>query len=270
MRFSIVEPATASDRTPASKTEAKRADMRYLILSDIHSNLVALEAVLEDAPSGLPVWCLGDLVGYGPNPNECVNRLRELEPKCIVGNHDWAVMGQADIDDFNPEAKEAVLWTRKQLTPDNMAYLQHLPISLIEGEFTLVHGSPRKPIWEYILHPSTASLNFAYFNTAYCLVGHTHVPEIFRFLDQDSKPTCEPERLWEPGTYPLGEGRLIINPGSIGQPRDGNSRASYAILDTEAKTLNLHRVTYDIDKTQRLMEKAKLPRRLVLRLSYGW
>ena len=103
--------------------------MRYLILSDIHSNLIALEAVLEDAPSGLPVWCLGDLVGYGPKPNECVKLLRELDPQCIVGNHDWAIMGKADIDDFNPEAKEAVLWTRKQLTRDNMDYLENLPIS---------------------------------------------------------------------------------------------------------------------------------------------
>ena len=245
--------------------------MRYLILSDIHSNLVALEAVLADAPSGLPVWCLGDLVGYGPNPNECINLLRELDPQSIVGNHDWAVMDKADIDDFNPEAKEAVLWTRAQLTPDNMDYLQNLPISLVQDqEYTLVHGSPRKPIWEYILHPSTASLNFAYFHTSYCLVGHTHVPVIFRFLEQESKPTCEAERLWETGTHSLGEGRLIINPGSIGQPRDGDSRASYAILDTKAGTLNLRRVPYNIAKTQQRMEKAKLPARLIVRLSYGW
>ncbi len=244
--------------------------MRYLILSDIHSNLTALEAVLKDAPSGLPVWCLGDLVGYGPNPNECVETLRALDPACIVGNHDWAVMDKTDIEDFNPEAKKAVLWTRAQLKPENLAYLESLPISLIKGEFTLVHGSPRKPIWEYLLHPSTASFNLAYFNTMYCLVGHTHVPILFRFREQGDKPVCEAERLCEGGAHLLGQDRLIINPGSIGQPRDGDARASYAILDTQAKTIECRRVSYDITAVQRQMEQARLPHRLIARLSYGW
>jgi len=244
--------------------------MRYLIISDIHSNLTALEAVLNDAPSNLPVWCLGDIVGYGPNPNECIDILREVNAQSIVGNHDWAIMGRTNIEDFNPEAKAAVQWTRDQLTPANLTYLESLPVSLENGSFTLVHGSPRKPIWEYLLHPSAACINFSYFTTPYCLVGHTHVPVIFRFIDQGGTRTCQVDRLWETESYPLGPERLIINPGSVGQPRDGDSRASYAVLDTDAHTLHYHRVQYDIEKTQQLMEKAGLPLRLIARLSYGW
>lgn len=244
--------------------------MRYLILSDIHSNLVALEAVLADAPSGLPIWCLGDLVGYGPNPNECVKLLRDMDIECIIGNHDWAATGQTDIEDFNTEAKAAVIWTKEQLTPENTRYLKGLPLSLIKDQFTLVHGSPRKPVWEYILHPSTASLNFSYFNTNYCFVGHTHVPVIFRMQDQDGQPVCEAEQLWDAGLYSLGDERLIINPGSVGQPRDGDTRASYAILDTDANALDYRRVSYDVDKTQQLMQRVNLPPRLITRLSYGW
>ena len=122
--------------------------MRYLVISDIHSNLAALDAVLEDAPSGLAVWCLGDIVGYGPNPNECIERLRSLNPECIVGNHDWAVLGRASLEDFNMEARMAVRWTQEQLTSENLAYLEDLPVSLVRGRFTLVNGSPRAPIWD--------------------------------------------------------------------------------------------------------------------------
>lgn len=244
--------------------------MRYLVISDIHSNLAALDAVLDDAPHGLPVWCLGDVVGYGPNPNECVERLRGLNPECIVGNHDWAVLGRASLDDFNLEAKTAVRWTQEQLTSENLAYLEDLPISLVKGQFTLVHGSPREPIWEYIIYPSSASLNFAYFSTLYCLVGHTHIPVVFRFRGQSGKRVCEAERFWETSTRPLGIERLIINPGSVGQPRDGDPRASYIILDTGEKIIEYHRVPYDIAQTQRLMEKANLPQRLIARLAYGW
>ncbi len=244
--------------------------MRYLLISDIHSNLPALEAVLADAPSGLPIWCLGDLVGYGPNPNECIELLCGAEVKCIMGNHDWAVIDKTSIEDFNAEAKAAVLWTQAQLKPEHLNHLKKLPISLTVGHYTLVHGSPRKPVWEYILHPSTASLNFAYFSTPYCLVGHTHVPVIFRLTNEGGKPGCQVEQLVEPGVYPLGDERAIINPGSVGQPRDGDARASYAILDTETNTLNYRRVSYDLDKTQMLMRQAELPSRLIARLSYGW
>jgi predicted phosphodiesterase len=244
--------------------------MRYVILSDIHGNLEALDAVLADAPSDLPIWCLGDVVGYGPNPNECIERLRSLEVECIVGNHDWAVMNKVDVQDFNPDAQLAVRWTQDHLTQQSVEYLEHLPVSLEKGLFTLVHGSPREPIWEYILYPPTARLNFAHFSTSFCFVGHTHVPVLFRFRAEGDNRTCEAEQLVEGGPQPLGEGRLIVNPGSVGQPRDGDARASYAILDTDALTLEYRRVSYDIEQVQRHMEDVELPRRNIMRLSYGW
>lgn len=244
--------------------------MRYLILSDIHSNLVALEAVLADAPSDLPIWCLGDVVGYGPYPNECVELLRDLGAECVVGNHDWAVMNKVDVQDFNLDAQRSVVWTQDEMRPENMAYLENLPLSLVKGDVTLVHGSPREPVWEYILYPPIARLNFAYFGTAFCFVGHTHVPVIFRFQTKDEERVCEAEQLVEGAPVPLGEGRLIINAGSVGQPRDGDARASYAILDVEALTLEHRRVQYDIAQVQKIMEEVALPPRNVMRLTYGW
>jgi diadenosine tetraphosphatase ApaH/serine/threonine PP2A family protein phosphatase len=242
--------------------------MRYLILSDIHSNLLALEAVLEDAPSGLPVWCLGDIVGYGPYPNECIQRVRSLDAACVVGNHDWAAMGKLDVRDFNLDAQRSVLWTQRQLTPASLEYLEQLPLRLIEGAFTLVHGSPREPIWEYILYPLTARANFEHLSTDHCLVGHTHVPLAFRLVDDGQ--AVETEHLVEGTPLSLERGRLICNPGSVGQPRDGDPRASYAILDLEAATLECHRVPYDIATVQERMERYSLPQRNVTRLSYGW
>jgi diadenosine tetraphosphatase ApaH/serine/threonine PP2A family protein phosphatase len=243
--------------------------MRRLILSDIHSNLVALEAVLEEAPTGLPVWCLGDIVGYGPQPNECIQRLRSLDVEaCIVGNHDWAVMGKVDVRDFNLDAQRSVIWTQRQLIPVHLGYLEGLPLSVVEDGFTLVHGSPREPIWEYILYPPIARRNFEHFETQHCLVGHTHVPVAFR-LNSDHQ-VLKTEHLVEGRPLLLENGRLIINPGSVGQPRDGDSRASYAILDTEVGTLEHHRVVYDIAKVQQQMEEVGLPQRNVMRLSYGW
>jgi predicted phosphodiesterase len=143
--------------------------MRYLVFSDIHSNLEAFEAVLDDAGSFDQAWCLGDVVGYGPNPNECVERLRSLPHVCVAGNHDWATLGKLDLRDFNPDAREANLWNRAQLTEDSLAYLEDLPELIVEGDFTLVHGSPRHPIWEYIIYPSTAEMNFDFFETPYCV-----------------------------------------------------------------------------------------------------
>jgi diadenosine tetraphosphatase ApaH/serine/threonine PP2A family protein phosphatase len=244
--------------------------MRCLILSDIHSNLEAFETVLDDAGPTDQVWCLGDVVGYGPDPNACVELLRSLPHLCIAGNHDWATLGKLDLRDFNPDAREANLWNRQQLTPDNLAYLEDLPQTLIQGKFTLFHGSPRHPIWEYIIYASTAQINFAHFGTPFCFVGHTHTPVIFRLsLDEDAA-TCEPLLPSLNGSLLLGPERLIINPGSVGQPRDGDPRASYAILDDETLTIEYHRVAYPIEKTQAKMMEHNLPLRLVLRLGYGW
>jgi diadenosine tetraphosphatase ApaH/serine/threonine PP2A family protein phosphatase len=244
--------------------------MRYLVLSDIHGNLKALEAVLEDAPSGLPIWCLGDIVGYGPNPNECIELLQRYEHACIVGNHDWAVMGKVDVEDFNPDAKHSVQWTQDQLSENSLNYLEQLGLRQEHGEFTLVHGSPRDPIWEYLFRPGSACISFGDLDTLHALVGHTHVPCKFTLYQQNGLAHCEMGRLIEGAPQPLGADRMILNPGSVGQPRDGDVRASYALIDVEAQTYEHRRVYYDVKTTQEWMTKAKLPERNITRLSYGW
>lgn len=244
--------------------------MRCLVLSDIHSNLEAFQAVLEDAGPVDEVWCLGDVVGYGPDPNACVELLRSMPHLCIAGNHDWATLGKLDLRDFNPDAREANLWNRQQLTPDNLAYLEALPEVLVEGRFTLAHGSPRHPIWEYIIYCSTAQTNSGFFDTPFCFVGHTHTPVIFRLDDPEIEDSCEPLAPVLDEPLALKGERLIINPGSVGQPRDGDPRASFAILDLAALTLEYRRVHYPVEKTQAKMMEFDLPLRLVLRLGYGW
>lgn len=244
--------------------------MRYLIIADVHANLAAFEAVLADAGSFDKVWCLGDMVGYGPDPNECVERLRDLPHICVAGNHDWAALDKLDIEDFNPDAQQACRWTREHLSPLNLEYLKTLPETIVADGFTLVHGSPRHPIWEYILTPSTAKANFEHFNTNFCFVGHTHVPIIYRYHPENPHRACD--ILLPPlgVRLALGENRLIINPGSVGQPRDGDPRASYAILDSDELTLEYRRVPYPIDITQTKMMQKGLPVRLIIRLGYGW
>ncbi len=240
--------------------------MRYLVLSDIHSNLAALEAVLAEAGEVDQVWCLGDLVGYGPDPNECVERIRELPHICVAGNHDWGVLGKLDLSDFNAYARQACLWNRQRLTEENREYLDNLDEYIVEGDFTLVHGSPRYPIWEYVMSPGVAWRSLASFDTPYCFVGHTHVPVIFAARD-DFCDTCP---LLEGQPLQLGQERLIINPGGVGQPRDGDPRAACLILDPDKGTIEHHRVEYPIEVTQKKMEEAGLPRQLIDRLDHGW
>lgn len=250
--------------------------MRYLIISDIHANLAALEAVLAHADLATidEIWCLGDVVGYGPDPNQCVARVRELAPdRCLVGNHDYAALNRIDISDFNPEARRAVLWTREQLTPESVAFLEKLPgrMNNIAEHFTLAHGSPRHPIWEYILSPSVAAENFNYFETQFCLVGHTHQPVIFRQDEQsDDVQVLQPALNVPLPILQAERVRFIINPGSVGQPRDGDPRASYVVYDDETGALTYYRVAYDVAETQARMAKAGLPERLIARLDYGW
>ncbi len=243
--------------------------MRYAIIGDIHSNLAAFEAVLLDADGkgGFDkIWCLGDVVGYGPDPHECIERLRQFEHICVAGNHDWAAIGKMDTADFNPVAALACKWTAQQLTAENIDYLQDLPLRICQEDFTLVHGSPREPIWEYLLSIEGAQENFAHFETAYCLVGHSHVPLIFELVENKAVYKMFPEGV----DLELGKIRMIINPGGVGQPRDGDPRASYALYDTEARTIHHYRVEYDIQATQKKMEERGLPTPLVLRLSVGW
>ena len=240
--------------------------MRNLVLSDIHSNLAALEAVLADAGEVEHVWCLGDLVGYGPDPNECVARIRQLPHLCVAGNHDWGVLGKLDLSDFNAYARRACLWNREQLSEENREYLEELDEHIAEGDFTLVHGSPRAPIWEYVMSLDVAARNFASFDTPFCFVGHTHAP--IAFVEESA--SCRAIALPEDQPVRLGRERLIINPGGVGQPRDGDPRAAYLILDTDDLIIEHHRVAYPIEITQRKMQKAGLPRQLIDRLDYGW
>ncbi len=245
--------------------------MRCLVVSDIHSNLEAFQAVLDDAGPVDEVWCLGDVVGYGPDPNGCVDLLRSLPHVCIAGNHDWATLGKLDLRDFNPDARQANLWNRQQLTPENLAYLDSLPETFLEeGQFSLVHGSPRYPIWEYIIYPATAEVNFEYLSTPCGFVGHTHTPVVFRLREQEDVKECEAIVPSLDAPLELASDRSIVNPGSVGQPRDGDPRASYLILDSKALTIEHHRVEYPVEITQAKMMEHDIPLRLVLRLGYGW
>jgi predicted phosphodiesterase len=242
--------------------------MRILVISDIHANLTALEAVVADAGEIDATWCLGDLVGYGPDPNECVDRLGELpNVTCLIGNHDAAALDKINIDTFNPEARLAVLWTQNTLTPENKDYLLKLEDHQVIGDVTIAHGSPRQPVWEYLLDTRTATQNFDFFNTSFCFVGHSHLPVIYQMADG---------RQWadliipEPETTRQLIPRAILNPGSVGQPRDRDPRAAYAIFDPNNLTWEPCRVEYDIASVQARMQAAELPQRHITRLSSGW
>ncbi len=243
--------------------------MRILIISDIHANLTAFETVLNDAKGDWEyVWCLGDVVGYGPDPNECVELLRTLPHLCLAGNHDWAALGRLDIRTFNPDARKAVSWTRETLTPNNIAYLDALPTTFVIGNYTLAHGSPREPVWEYILEPLIAALNFPHFETPYCLVGHTHQPVIYEQLNEDGDTAAIAPAYRQ--TRPLNGRRQIINPGSVGQPRDANPDAAYALLDVEKNTWEHRRIPYNVAAVQERMRNFGMPDRLITRLEHGW
>lgn len=243
--------------------------MRIAIVADVHANLVSFQAVLRHAEEGGAldaIWCLGDTVGYGPQPNECLDLLRSHEHLAVAGNHDLAACGSMTVDEFNADAAKAALWTGKQLTQSSREYLQSLPLICQRGEFTLVHGSLREPEWEYLLSTSQARAQFALQETRYSIVGHSHMPFVCREIDPEP-PTLlfatDGERTG------LTEQRLILNPGSAGQPRDGDPRAGYALYDTDAAAVTFARVEYDIAATQRAMKKAGLPRWLSDRLSEG-
>lgn len=244
--------------------------MRRLIIADIHSNLAAFEAVLYDADrrGGFDsIWCLGDVVGYGPDPHDCIELLHRHEHICVAGNHDLAATGKLNTSHFNDAAATASRWTAHQLTSGDTAFLASLPLRLEQDSFTLVHGSPRQPLWEYLLNVQEAMDNFAWFKTPYCLVGHSHAPLLFELLDKNH---CIGHRLSNEEHVSLDQRRLLINPGSVGQPRDGDPRAAYAVYDEESQTILCYRTEYDIAATQTKMMKAKLPPLLISRLEEGW
>jgi predicted phosphodiesterase len=239
--------------------------MRIAVLSDIHGNLPALEAVLAVLSPFDAVWQLGDVVGYGPQPDEVVARLAAEQATGVRGNHDAAAIGELPVDAFNDDARVALEWTAEHITPATRRWLAALPVRDKVDGFTRVHASPCDPTWEYVYSSAIARANLGCFKTTYCLLGHTHVPLFFR----QSKGGLEAVRP-EPGKkVALDEGRLILNPGSVGQPRDGDPRASAVLLDTDEHTLEWMRVEYPIEHVQGLMAEVDLPKRLITRLQFG-
>lgn len=238
---------------------------RSLLLADVHANLRALDAVLQDARLGGGfggVWVLGDVVGYGPEPDECVARLREYPLVCVAGNHDLGVAGSIDLRRFNPDAAAACAWSRRRLSASSLRFLRELPLELHVPPFHLVHGSPGDPVWEYVSSPEDALRAGAFCVETHCLAGHTHWPRVLDMVAGSVTPSTS-------GCGVALVGRLFINPGAVGQPRDGDPRAAYAVLDDDAGVVSFHRVAYDVRGTADDMVRNGLPVALAWRLHTG-
>jgi diadenosine tetraphosphatase ApaH/serine/threonine PP2A family protein phosphatase len=241
--------------------------MRIAVISDIHGNAHALDAVLDavDGAAADALWCLGDLVGYGPRPNECVRTVRARAEPCLLGNHDLAVLGRLELADFTPDAAAAALWTRTVLEDELRAWLDSLaPQAVVEGA-QLFHASPRDPVWEYVLSEEAALGALRATTAPLVLVGHSHVPLALLHAGGELSGGHAAE-----GTeVDLRAGRWLLNPGSVGQPRDGDPRAALLLLDTGAGTASFHRVAYDIARTQDEIREAGLAEPLAARLAAG-
>jgi predicted phosphodiesterase len=242
--------------------------MRVAVISDIHANLHALEAVFADLDAERPdaIWCLGDVVGYGPRPNECCAIVAERADLCLAGNHDLVGLGEGDVSEFNPEAAAAALWTRGVLSEQSRRFLSDLAPSAATEQAQLFHASARDPVWEYILSDEAALATFALTTAPLVLVGHSHVAlslvhETGRLLEGGLAPRGSERRL--------DEGRALLNPGSVGQPRDGDPDAAWLLLDFERMFGSFRRVAYPIEQTQSEMREAGLPEGLVSRLETG-
>jgi predicted phosphodiesterase len=242
--------------------------VRIAVISDIHGNLHALDAVLAAVDSESPdaVWCLGDLVGYGPRPNACTREVAARVGICLAGNHDLGVLGRLDLLEFSPEAAIAVRWSAVVLEPEQRAFLEGLMPTAHAGEVGLYHASPRDPVWEYVLTPDAALLAFEASDDPVVLVGHSHVPLAISWQGADldgghaSGGTCvelERGRRW------------LLNPGSVGQPRDGDPRAAYLVLDLDTRRADFRRVDYAIGRTQAEIRERGLPESLAARLELG-
>lgn len=239
--------------------------MRYAIISDIHGNLEALEAVLQSIEEERieKILCVGDIVGYGADPLKCIELVREKCSKCVCGNHDSAVIGATDIDFFNPFAKRAVLWTSEKLSETDINFLASLNLIEREDNFTMVHATLDNPKdWGYILNTFDAAANFQLQTDPLCFVAHSHVPVTYQKKDNFVSAHRFINKIRPDSQY-------IVNVGSVGQPRDGDPRAGYVIYDSKQQTLRLKRLEYDISKTQKKILDAGLPEILADRLSIG-
>ncbi len=240
--------------------------MRIAVVSDVHANLPALDSVIGAAGPVDAWWHLGDVVGYGPDPDGVVGRLRDLGASGVQGNHDAAAIGGSQIDWFNPDARRAMEWTRTAISPATRAWLAALHPTRVDGDRTLVHGSPRDPTWEYVTSMPVARANLAVLKTRLGLHGHTHLP--MAWLEEDG--SIEVLSPSHGSVLELRGRRALVNPGSVGQPRDGDARASFMILDDALDSVTWQRVEYDIEAVQTAMRQAGLPGGLVARLRAGF
>ena len=242
--------------------------MKVAVISDIHGNKQAFEATLEAvaASDAAEVWCLGDLVGYGADPDACVELAREHAAVCLAGNHDLAVTGEIPLDEFSRGASLAVQWTQEVIAPDNLALLASLSPTGEEGRVGLYHASPRDPVWEYVLSTLLADLCLDVQRHRLCLIGHSHVA--LSFGRREGEPTTgEPRR--DGAQLDLGAGEWLLNPGSVGQPRDGDPRAAWLLLDLDEPSVSFERTDYDIAGAAAAIRAARLPDSLAERLEYG-
>jgi diadenosine tetraphosphatase ApaH/serine/threonine PP2A family protein phosphatase len=241
--------------------------MRVAVVSDIHANLHALDAVLAELDRDPPdqIWSLGDVVGYGPRPNECCRFVRDRAAVGLVGNHDLVVLGDVDVAEFNPDAGRAAAWTREEIDDASEAYLRGLaPAGTADG-VELYHASPRDPVWEYVLDDRAVEAAFALTRSPFVLIGHSHVPIVARLDDRGVDAAHAPG-----GTeIEAASERLLLNPGSVGQPRDGDPRAAYLLLDLGAGRASFRRVAYPVERTQAEIRERRLPDALAERLAYG-
>jgi diadenosine tetraphosphatase ApaH/serine/threonine PP2A family protein phosphatase len=245
--------------------------VRVAVVSDIHSNLPALEAVLEaiDAAGVEEVWCLGDVVGYGAEPDACADLVRERCDLCLAGNHDLAVLGGLDTSAFSETAAEAVGWTQANAAEPTIEFLRDLePTALREG-VGLFHASPRDPVWEYVLSIEQADACMDVQPERICLIGHSHLSLFFTRPGREGQGETRGAQTSDGALLDLGSGAWLVNPGSVGQPRDGDPRAAWLELDTEVESARFHRVPYDIDRAAEPIAAAGLPKHLADRLYVG-
>ena len=239
---------------------------RVAVISDVHANEEALLAVLEEIDAWAPeaIWCLGDTVGYGPAPNRCCQIVAERTDVCLIGNHDLVALGTLDVADFNDEAAAAALWTRAALDERSRAFLSELQPGAVAGDVELFHASPRDPVWEYVLSAETAYASLLTADAPLVLVGHSHVALRIGLADGQLSGGLAPA-----GTEVGLDGRWLLNPGSVGQPRDGDPDAAWLELDTDARFARFHRVAYPIERTQAAIREQRLPEALAVRLADG-